>query len=118
MHVMDLTDFSNEWTIYYTNIGVDYSGTNIKMSTFCNYWITFNNEKTIFLGVLTSYNGYLMYLSYPLLTYFSGYVMDPSNFTTWNQIGNSKTDEYYYMMDRFCPYEFWLQKVIPTTQYL
>ena len=31
---MDLTDFSNEWTIYYTNIGVDYSGTNININTF------------------------------------------------------------------------------------
>ena len=48
MHVMDLTDFSNEWTIYYTNIGVDYSGTNIRMNTFSNYWITFKNENNLF----------------------------------------------------------------------
>ena len=47
MHVMDLTDFSNEWTIYYTNIGVDYSGTNIN-KYFCNHWITFKNENNLF----------------------------------------------------------------------
>ena len=90
IHVLDLSNSTNVWVTYPTNIEITKS------------------------GKVVMFKGNLIYLSYPKPKLLTGFILK-GNFSTWQSIGPNETENFTNEQDALCPIEFWNQRISAIT---